>query len=69
MNASYKLAVSPKPGQPSLVATSYDDPDKFLTLKFFTTQSIKQKTGGIRPVGERWLRTSQLRMKLLKLIV
>ena len=51
VNASYKLAVSPKPGQPSLVATTYDDPDKFLTLKFFTTQNVKQKTGGIRPVG------------------
>lgn len=51
VNASYKLASSPKPGQPSLVATTYEDPDKFLTLKFFTTQNVKQKTGGIRPVG------------------
>lgn len=51
VNCDYELLDDPKPGRPSLVKVDGNSSKKRLSLKYFAVQNIKQKNGGIKPVG------------------
>ena len=57
----YKRFLDRKPGQPSLVKTSVDDPDKQLTVERFVVQQYQdQRTGGLKIIGRALVKDHKL---------
>ena len=56
-NQFYKKNLDRKPGQPSLIECTPEDPDKLFIIEHFVVQQHKNpQTGGLRPVGRAMVR-------------